>query len=136
MTVEQLIDELDLKSKCRKRELVYTRYVLYKYLRKYNMTLNEIGKMFNRDHASVLFGLRQYDELNSNSLYIDFNIIKTDTLERLGLNPKMKPKAQLSNLESKLLSCGNYMDLKRLQDELRKDIENREDEIIFTTFDI
>ena len=135
MTVEQLIQELKLDTKCRKRELVYTRYVIYKYLRNQNMSLHIIGKYFKRDHASVLFGLRQYNELNTNN-YPDFQAIKNDTLERLGLTPKMKPQVKLSNLETKVLACSTYLELKKLQEDLRSNIEERTEEIIFTTFDI
>ena len=137
MTVEQLIDELDLTSKCRKRELVYTRLVLFQYLRTQKMTMYAIGNIFKKDHSTVVYGLKQYELLDKNKKhYPDFARIKEDVLIQLGLTPKLKPKAEVSYLERKVLDCKNYMDLKALQEELQKVILEREEEELFTTFDI
>lgn len=137
MTVEQLIDELDLTSKCRKRELVYTRLVLFQYLRTQKMTMYAIGNIFNKDHSTVVYGLKQYELLDKNKKhYPDFARIKEDVLIQLGLTPRLRPKVQVSYLEQKLLDCKNYMDLKALQEELQKVILEREEEELFTTFDI
>lgn len=137
MTVTELIDELDLKSKCRKRELVYTRLVLFQYLRTQKMTMYAIGNIFNKDHSTVVYGLKQYELLDKNKKhYPDFARIKEDILIKLGLTPRLRPKVQVSYLEQKLLDCKNYMDLKALQEELQKVILEREEEELFTTFDI
>jgi hypothetical protein len=137
MTVEQLIDELDLTSKCRKRELVYTRLVLFQYLRTQKMTMYAIGNIFKKDHSTVVYGLKQYELLDKNKKhYPDFARIKEDVLIQLGLTPRLRPKVQVSYLEQKLLDCKNYMDLKALQEELQKVILEREEEELFTTFDI
>jgi hypothetical protein len=133
MTIEQLIEEYDLKSNCRKRELVYARNVLYKYLRNQGMSLIRIGKMFNRDHATVLFALNQYDKL---SKYEDFKIIKLDVTEKLGLTKKLNKKVEVSYLEQKVIDCKTYLDLRNLQEELQKVILEREEVEIFTTFDV
>jgi hypothetical protein len=133
MTIEELIEEYDLKSNCRKRELVYARNVLYKYLRNQGMSLIRIGKMFNRDHATVLFALNQYDKL---SKYEDFKIIKLDVTEKLGLTKKLNKKVEVSYLEQKVLDCKTYLDLRNIQEELQKVILEREEVEIFTTFDV
>jgi len=133
MTIEELIEEYDLKSNCRKRELVYARNVLYKYLRNQGMSLIRIGKMFNRDHATVLFALNQYDKL---SKYEDFKIIKLDVTEKLGLTKKLNKKVEVSYLEQKVIDCKTYLDLRNLQEELKKVIIEREEVEIFTTFDV
>ena len=133
MTVTELIDELDLKSKSRKRELVYTRNILYKHLRNKGMGLNAIGKMFNRDHATVLFGLNQYERLIN---YDDFKELQESVCNRLELNQKLKPKAEVSYLENRVLECKTLKDLIELKNEINKALETREEENIFTTFDI
>jgi len=133
MTVTELIDELDLKSKCRKRELVYTRNILYKHLRNKGMSLQEIGKKFNRDHATVLFGLNQYERLIN---YDDFKELQESVCNRLELNQKLKPKAEVSYLENRVLECKTLKDLIELKNEITTALENREEENIFTTFDI
>lgn len=137
MTVEQLIDELDLTSKCRKRELVYTRLVLFQYLRTQKMTMYAIGNIFNKDHSTVVYGLKQYELLDKNKKhYTDFARIKDDVLTQLGLTPKLQPKAEVSYLEKKVLECKTYLDLRNIQEELQKVILEREEEELFTTFDI
>lgn len=133
MTVTELIDELDLKSKSRKRELVYTRNILYKHLRNKGMSLKAIGKTFNRDHATVLFGLNQYETLIN---YDDFKELQESVCNRLELNQKLKPKAEVSYLENRVLECKTLNDLIELKIELTSAIETREEENIFTTFDI
>lgn len=133
MTVEEIIEEYGLKSKCRKRELVYTRNILYKHLRNKGMSLQAIGKKFNRDHATVLFGLNQYERLCG---YEDFETLKENVCNKLELNKKLKPKAQVSYLEQKVLDCNNLKQLLELKDEIRKTLEEREEENIFTTFEI
>lgn len=137
MTVEQLIDELDLTSKCRKRELVYTRLVLFQYLRTQKMTMYAIGNIFKKDHSTVVYGLKQYELLDKNKKhYPDFARIKDYVLIQLGLTPKLQPKAEVSYLEKKVLECKTYLDLRNIQEELQKVILEREEEELFTTFDI
>ncbi len=58
--IEIYIDEHDLKSSSRKREKVYARYYLMVILqRHFKLSSLRIGSMFNRDHSSVLHGIRE-----------------------------------------------------------------------------
>jgi hypothetical protein len=137
MTLEELINELDLTSKSRKREIVYTRLVLFQYLRTQKLTMYAIGNIFKKDHSTVIYGLKQYEMLDKNKKhYPDFARIKEDVLMQLGLTPKLQPKAEVSYLERKVLECKTYLDLRNIQEELQKVILEREEEEIFTTFDI
>jgi hypothetical protein len=137
MTLEELINELDLTSKSRKREIVYTRLVLFQYLRTQKLTMYAIGNIFKKDHSTVVYGLKQYEMLDKNKKhYPDFARIKDDVLTKLGLTPKLQPKAEVSYLERKVLECKTYLDLRNIQQELQKTILEREEEEIFTTFDI
>jgi hypothetical protein len=137
MTLEELINELDLTSKSRKREIVYTRLVLFQYLRTQKLTMYAIGNIFKKDHSTVVYGLKQYEMLDKNKKhYPDFARIKEDVLMQLGLTPKLQPKAEVSYLERKVLECKTYLDLRNIQEELQKAILEREEEEIFTTFDI
>lgn len=54
----------------RKRELVEARQISMYFIKKCfkNMTLSEIGKLFNRDHATVLYSVKHISEL------IKFNV--------------------------------------------------------------
>ena len=54
------IEEYQVFSKTRIREVVHARFMCYWYLyNSTNLTLGSIGKMFNRDHATVLHGLKK-----------------------------------------------------------------------------
>lgn len=52
-----------LKSKTRSRDMAYARAVYYKLAKKHTVQpLSKIGKLVNRDHATVLYGLKLFDE--------------------------------------------------------------------------
>lgn len=139
MTVTELIDELDLKSKCRKRELVYTRYVIFKYLHENKYSLTAIAKMFNiKQHGTIISGLNNISKYEKYpKQYAQFHEIKNEIMIRLGLNTNFRKQLPLSNLETRILSCKSYIKLVALQNEVKKNIEERENEVeIFTTFDI
>jgi hypothetical protein len=59
-----------LTKKSRLRENVYRRHYLYAYLRSKDFTFVEIGKAFDRHHATVFFGLNKYELFKSDSLFI------------------------------------------------------------------
>lgn len=53
-----------LANKCRNRELVYGRNLIFYFLKKdTKMSLLEIGKIFGKDHASVIHGIRTVENL-------------------------------------------------------------------------
>lgn len=56
------MDELIVKT--RKRECVEVRQLIFSYLKRYTMlSLQSIGDYFNKDHATVLYGIRRIEEL-------------------------------------------------------------------------
>jgi len=60
----EVIKHYDLSSKSRKREMVYRRMYLFKYLREMKgMSFERIGLLFNRDHATVIHGSKQVNAL-------------------------------------------------------------------------
>ena len=58
--VKYLIKEFSLDIQSRSQALVYQRFYLYYELRK-NCTLQEIGEIFGKDHASILHGIRMHE---------------------------------------------------------------------------
>ena len=53
-----------LKSKSRKHEIVLARFVCYKLLRQYTkLSLLQIGNTFNRDHTTIMHGLRALQDM-------------------------------------------------------------------------
>jgi|694.fasta_scaffold03773_11 hypothetical protein len=62
-TIKELIKEHKLDGKMQTREKVYKRFYLMGVLYSLNtMPLNEIGKLFNRDHSTVIHGVKQHNK--------------------------------------------------------------------------
>ena len=59
-TILEFIERDKLASKSRLRELNHKRVYLYAFLRSNGYKLQEIGNMFNRDHATIIHGIKNY----------------------------------------------------------------------------
>ena len=66
--IKKIIEEHGLNTPSRKEELVYKRFVFWNYLyNKLGMTLEDVGREFNRNHSSVIYGIRKYNDLIINN---------------------------------------------------------------------
>ncbi len=72
--LRKYIQDENLDTKSRKRELVYQRFYIYKYLKEENShnSLSWIGKEFGRDHATVIHGLKEYEKYKNDRLFLDY----------------------------------------------------------------
>ena len=61
--IKKIIKKYDLDTKNRAQIKCYQRYFLYKYLRNNGYTLEEIGKLFNRNHDTVIHGINTFCNL-------------------------------------------------------------------------
>ena len=61
--IKQIIEQDGLANKNRKREIVHRRIYLFRKLREDGYTLKRIGGLFNMNHATILHGLRLYQDL-------------------------------------------------------------------------
>ena len=60
----------DLIGKWRMREVVVARHILFHYFRyQMGMKLNQIGVLFERDHSTVIHGVRKVQEFIDNPKY-------------------------------------------------------------------
>lgn len=68
------IDRNDLKAKHRYRHYVYKRCYLYNMLRQEGLTFSQIGSLFNKNHATVLHGLRTHQDLMAvkDHIYLEY----------------------------------------------------------------
>lgn len=58
------VDEQTLKTKLRKRPNPECRFLIFYFLRAYTLgSFNAIGTMFNRDHTSVIHGVKAVEDL-------------------------------------------------------------------------
>lgn len=90
-----------LTSSSRKRELTYKRCYLYQVLKNEGLSLTEIGKMFNRNHATIINGIKIY-ELFKEDEY--FNAV---TKEEQTMFPLFKNVAEYK-IELELLMYENF----------------------------
>ncbi len=68
--IKQWINRDGLDGPSQRIDLVYKRDYLFSVLRE-NMTLQEIGRLFNRHHSVVIHGLKQHEKLMSETY--DYN---------------------------------------------------------------
>lgn len=62
--VKKYVRDNDLATPLRRRDKVYPRFYLFKYLRKNtSLTLTEIGDIFQRDHSTVHRNIEEFDIL-------------------------------------------------------------------------
>jgi hypothetical protein len=118
--VKELIERYKLDQKNRKRELIYIRSILYTQLRNEKWTLAQIGKLFNKDHATILHGLRCYQE---NIKYQDFKDINTRIEQELNLaTQEIEPEAklQLTEIELDILEANNITQFYEIKNNLIK----------------
>lgn len=55
---------VDLSIQSRRRHLVYARFIFFKLARdNTRYSLSDIGRLINKDHASVLHGIKQFDNV-------------------------------------------------------------------------
>lgn len=58
--VHAIIQKYNLKQANRKQSVIYKRYYLYHQLHMAKLSLSHIGLLFNKDHATVIHGLKMH----------------------------------------------------------------------------
>lgn len=61
--IHELIESYNLKDKTRERGYLYKRYFLYNELRTCGFSLTNIGYIFDKNHATIIHGLRVHKDL-------------------------------------------------------------------------
>tara|TARA_R110000823_G_scaffold213752_1_gene343586 strand:+ start:96 stop:488 length:393 start_codon:yes stop_codon:yes gene_type:complete len=56
-----------LKHKNRKRDVINKRMFLYHLLKEHEYSYTDIGKLFNKNHATIIHGCRQYRDLTKSN---------------------------------------------------------------------
>jgi hypothetical protein len=101
-----LIDKYNLSSRSRKRELVGMRsYIMFK-LRSLGLSLEAIGKLFDRDHSTVIHAIkkhRTYTQVGDVIYRTDIAQIKHDFI---AMNKNIQ-----SSIFDDVLSANDYTDL-------------------------
>jgi hypothetical protein len=107
-----------LKSKIRDEHTVFSRWIYFKIARTLAFkSLNKIGREVNRDHATVVYGLKEVDLVLKDPKY---NYYYNKTLQDLGLQPKETNVLEVLEIED---DQPNYDKIKELVN-LIKDVDD------------
>ena len=117
--INYLIEKYSLKEKTRKRDVIFKRYYIYNELRNYGLSLNMIGEIFGKNHATILNGLRVHNDMliSKNVDYISETSIIKSTLDGLDF-PDVSPffkKGKYYDLKEDILNANSFYLFKRIQ---------------------
>jgi hypothetical protein len=118
--VNEVIERYQLATPNRARVLVYIRSIMYTQLRNDKWTLAQIGKLFNKNHATILHGLRCY---TLNIKYKDFQELNTRIEQELNLaicDIEPESKLQLTDIEIDILDANNIHQFWEVKNKLIK----------------
>ena len=125
--IEAIINAFEIKLKTNKREIAYRRFFTCHYLRRryYDLTLNEIADMVGYDnsakHSSVIYAIRQHETLKDDDYYQE---VTKSLLEAFKTTePVVIEVQQKKTLQERVLECGNYWEMVKLQNEIRDELD-------------
>lgn len=124
--ITELIERYELNTSSRKREKVYIRSVLYHFLRSNKMTLDRIGKMFGKNHATILHGLECYDRNKNYSDFKDLIYLIEKELEVSCIDIEDEEKLKLTEIELDILEANSIQDFWQVKNNLIKKLSIKE----------
>lgn len=105
--ITQEVCKADPMKENRTREVVYARMIMYKVLQEFhNYTYTRIGRMFGKNHATVLYSVSQFDSMIKQDDWLKnrFHCVLAEYTKELSLQNEAIADVYLRNkiLESKL----------------------------------
>lgn len=112
--IEEYIKEIGLYNSGRQRELVYKKMYLSSLLRKNGYTLARIGKLFNKEHSTVMYWIKIHDNFieTKDKLYKDYIKAEVNLFE-----PSVEVKR---DLVQDVLECNNTTQLSMIKNRILK----------------
>jgi hypothetical protein len=113
---KQLIDQLELQKKCRKRRFVNQRsYVVY-FLRRHGASYSYIAELLKQNHATCIhsFNNARYWEKQSDKFYL----LDTEFLRNEFNNFEIS--RSLSDLFIDVINCGSIKELESIQERIKR----------------
>lgn len=110
--IKELIEKDGLLTKSRHRHLIDKRSYLYALLREEGFTLEKIGKMFDKDHATILNGIKKHEFYTAVK---DYSYDKNTEDYRRELEAQVIP---VRSLKDDVLRCTNTTMLKIIQERI------------------
>lgn len=113
--INKLIQEYDLASKSHKRDKVYLRSYLYSILREDGWIMSDIGNLFNRDHATVINGLKVHEAYyKKDKVYMRF-VRKLDEIFNPTIDEIMMAKDTIFH---DIMNCHNTTELRLIKEKI------------------
>jgi len=113
--IEQLIEQYDLASKSRERDKVYFRSYIYWLLREDGWIMSDIGDLFNRDHATVINGLKVHEAYyKKDKVYMRF-VRKLDEIFNPSIDEIMIAKDTIFH---DIMNCHNTTELRLIKEKI------------------
>jgi hypothetical protein len=110
--VKELIQRDSLDSKDRHRDLIYKRSYLYAILRDEGWNLSQIGRLFNRNHATVINGLKIHDQFFGKDKIYDRYVKHYDLIFRPII------EVQKDTIYDDVMNCHNTTQLRMIKDKI------------------
>jgi hypothetical protein len=114
--IKELIQRDNLGTKDRYRDLIYKRSYLYAILRDEGWHLARIGKLFNRNHATVINALKIYDQFYGHDKLYDRTI--RHYMNELG-KEMIKINEDKSTIFQDIINCYNTTELKMIKERIQ-----------------
>jgi len=110
--IKEIIEQDGLAQKNRKREIVHRRIYLFRKLREDGHTLKRIGSLFNMNHATILHGLKTYQNLTD----VNDKVFKHDIEYYKLLLSLERPEL---DLRKEIKEAKNLVDLRKIQSRIK-----------------
>lgn len=133
-SIHELIEKYGLLDKSRRRDVLFKRYYLYNELRTCGLSLSEIGRVFNKNHATILHGLRVHKDLTS---YRDTDYLAETCALQAYLDGAELPdiskvfKTQKDyDIKTDILKANNMVSFKRIQRRVKMGFYEEKEEAV------
>lgn len=110
--IKELIIQDELATKSRQRDRIYKRSYLYAILRDEGWNLSQIGRLFNRNHATVINGLKSYDNYYGNDKIYHRYIKHYESIFRPSI------EVQKDTIFEDVMNCHNTTQLRLIKDKI------------------
>ena len=105
--IKEVIEKDGLASKERFSPLINKRMYMYTIMRKHGMSLQKIGSFFNRDHCTIIHGIKRYKDLTKSK----DAMLKVDTEEYEQIFSEIPVPKERYNLEKDVRKATTITDL-------------------------
>ena len=116
--INEIIETENLRERTKKPTKVHRRWFLFSLLRNKGIIFQKIGDMFEMDHATILYGVRQVEIYKKAK--DEFYLMDTADLEEIFNDVKIQMKSR--DLVQDVLDSKNYHDLVKIKKRLQNNV--------------